>query len=67
MQFEAQDDSTILVSENGVIGYIIIEDVEDAENVPSHRNIFFEFKAGVNPSLTLDEMKEIVRYMEGLK
>lgn len=71
MQFNVIDgDGTIEVSENGVIGYItfITKEIgEDGENILPHRDIFFDFKAGVNPSLSLEEMKEIVDHMESLK
>lgn len=69
MQFTKIDEGTIEISENGVIGYITIVVTEAIEwdNIPSHKDVIFDFKHGVNPSLTLEEMKEIVQEMEKLK
>jgi len=61
MEFNKIDEETIGVSESGLIGYITINDTEGAEN---RKEFFFDFAAGVNPpSLTFEEMKEIVSYM----
>lgn len=59
MQFtKVDEDGTIEVSENGVIGYISVIQPATLDS-----DILFDFKAGVNPSLTLEEMKKIVEYM----
>jgi len=60
MEFNKIDEETIGVSESGLIGYITINAVEGIEK---RKEFFFDFAAGVNPSLTFDEMKEIVSYI----
>lgn len=64
MNFTKKDDSTWEVDEGGCIFGFVTKEPPDISDLNNSETVFFDFKAGANPSLTLSEMQELVKFME---